>query len=301
MHPQGGRPVPSYTLRPEVLEAMRQGRTQFGMFGQPAQRASSSKPQIFDISMADDEDMEPNPEELQVKELALRLYKQIIDAARALKLDDLIQFQKNIENATTSQFIQEIHAYMDRPDVYGDIKGTPIMKAVKALVDDTFVSHLKKDLEKLVSMSRGPTPSASSSAVVPAQRTRAATYVSPPKPILPIADQPKSQPQKRDAEQIEGIEEREESPKSKARAKASTTKVEPDDPRALSLEEQAKATTVLNDFRKHEVKSRTSENISFVEDYLQNTIDTSEKVKKELENYIRREFGTRTEKLFGIE
>jgi hypothetical protein len=37
--PQGGRPVPSYTLRPEVLEAMRQGRTQFGMFGQLAQRA----------------------------------------------------------------------------------------------------------------------------------------------------------------------------------------------------------------------------------------------------------------------
>ena len=98
---------------------------------------------------------------------------------------------------------------MDRPDVYGDIKGTPLMKAVQALVDDTYVSRLKKDLEKLVSMSRGPTPSASSGVVGPAQRTRAATYVSPPKPILPIADTPSTPAQKRSVEQIEGIEERE--------------------------------------------------------------------------------------------
>ena len=155
------------------------------------------------------------------------------------------------------------------------------MNAIKELVDDTYVSRLKKDLESLVTASRGPTPSASSGAVVPAQRTRASTYVSPPRPLLPVGDRASTPAQKRSAEQIEGIEEREESPESKARAKAATTKVEADDPRALSLDEDSRATTVLNDFLKYEIKSRATENISFVEHYLENTINTSEKkVKK---------------------
>ena len=91
----------------------------------------------------------------------------------------------------------------------GNIKGTPLMSDIKKLVDDTFVSDLKKDIESLVTMTKGPTPSASSGAVAPAQRTRAATYVSPPKPLLPIADTPSTPAQKRSVEQIEGIEERE--------------------------------------------------------------------------------------------
>jgi hypothetical protein len=87
------------------------------------------------------------------------------------------------------------------------------------------------------------------------QRTRAATYVSPPRPILPkaIADAPQAA-QKRTAEQIEGIEEREEILKVKAKAKSATTKAATDDPRALSLEEQAKAETVLNDFKRYEIE-----------------------------------------------
>ena len=59
------------------------------------------------------------------------------------------------------------------------------------------------------------------------------------RPLLPIADQPPSSAQKRDATRIEGIEDLEESPKSKARAKAATTRAEADDPRAFTLEEMA--------------------------------------------------------------
>ena len=87
------------------------------------------------------------------------------------------------------------------------------------------------------------------------QRTRAAAFVSPPRPILPqaIADAPRAA-QKRSVEQIAGIEAREESPKSKAKAKPATTKAESDDPRTLSLEEQAKSETILNDFQRNEIK-----------------------------------------------
>ena len=71
---------------------------------------------------------------------------------------------------------------------------------------------------------------------------------------------------------IEGIEEREESPKSKAKAKSATTKAEADDPRTLSLEEQAKAETILNDFQRNDIKRiEESKNIDITQEYLRDT------------------------------
>jgi hypothetical protein len=147
-------------------------------------------------------------------------------------------------------------------------------------------ADLKKDIESLVTMTKGPTPSASSGAVAPAQRSRAAAYVSPPKPLLPIGDKPSTPAQKRSVEQIEGIEEREEtqSPKSKAKARASV------DPSGLTLEERAKAETILNDFMKYEEKKKIDVyDITFLEDYLTDTINEDDKLQKELENYVKQE------------
>jgi hypothetical protein len=94
------------------------------------------------------------------------------------------------------------------------------------------------------SSSSSSSSGAAAAADVPQQRTKAAAYVSPPKPILPIANQPSSPPKKRDVEQIEGIEEREENPKAKAKAK----------PRIdASVEEIAKLDTIINDFLKNEI------------------------------------------------
>ena len=199
-----------------------------------------------------------------------------------MKVDDLIKFQKEFDGETSSNLIQQIREYAERPDVLGNIKGTPLMNAIKKLVNSTFVSRLKKDIESLVTMTKGPTPSDSSGAVAPAQRTRAATYVSPPKPILPIAENPSTPAQKRSAEQIEGIEEREEtqSPKSKAKAKASATTAEAVDPSGLTLEERAKAETVLNDFMKYEKKMIDDYDITFLEDYLTDTINEDGKLQK---------------------
>ena len=82
---------------------------------------------------------------------------------------------------------------------------------------------------------RAPPPKASQTIFVP-----------PPNPTLPIADQPRSPPQKRDATPIEGTEDLEVSPRGKARAKAATTRVEADDPRAFTLEETAKVESVVS-------------------------------------------------------
>ena len=92
-------------------------------------------------------------------------------------------------------------------------------------------------------------------------------FVPPPKPFLPIADQPRSPPQKRDATKIEGIEDLEVSPRSKARAKAATTKAEADDPRAFTLEESSMITTVINEFVRQEMERIKSHNIDLRGDY----------------------------------
>ena len=224
--------------------------------------------------------------------MAEDLYHRIIINFSRMPLDELKMRQQYFATNTDGNIIAEINRYMDAPDVYGNYKGTLLMTFINSFTDTKYIASFKKDLDEIVS-NLEKAESAPTSAVVPVRKkTRAETYVSPPKPILPTSP---TTAEKRDATRIEGIEEREVSPKSKARAKAATTRVEADDPRALSLDEESKATTVLNDFLKYEIKSRQSENISFVEDYLKNTIYTSEKVEKELESYIRRNGSMRNE------
>ena len=140
------------------------------------------------------------------------------------------------------------------PEVYGSLIN---------LINDEFVNQLRKDVEIMIrnlSQSSKEDPVARSRVLkptlnidipvfgprAPPPKASQTVFVPPPKPILPIADQPRSPPQKRDATQIEGIEDLEESPKSKARAKAATTRVEADDPRAFTLEETAKVESVVS-------------------------------------------------------
>ena len=87
-------------------------------------------------------------------------------------------------------------------------------------------------------------------------------------PLIPIADQPASSAQKRDATGIEGIEDLEVSPRSKARAKSATTRAEADDPRAFSLEETTKITTVINEFVRNEMERIKSHNLVLQDEYL---------------------------------
>ena len=272
--PQGAQPgaTPADVVMQQAREDMQQGTTQFGRFGVPQQ--------VLDITMEDASE----PIEDRAKELTIRLYDHIINIARGLPLDTLINFQEFYEDNDLNVGIKDVHGYIDRDDVYGDIKGTPLLEAIKKLVDGRFITKLRKDLKTLVSTQQGSTSSSSQAIALQPQRTRAAaTYVSPPKPILPqaITDTPQ-QAQKRNVEQIEGIEEREESPKSKAKAKSITTKAKSattkpaaDDPRTLSVDEQANVLTVLNQFRKHEEKRiREENNIDTTQKYLTDTIST---------------------------
>jgi hypothetical protein len=265
---------------------MRQASPQYGRLGPPGSRAAlpSSQPQVFDITMGDaPEDIDPVLREDRAKEMAERLYGHILNVLQVMSLDEVEDFEKVMEGATLRNIIQQIHEYMEQPTVLGDIRGTPLMEAVKNLVGHKFVNSLKKDLSRLVSTRKGASQSSSSSqAIAPQpqpqrqQRTRAAAaaaaYVPPPRPILQqaIADAPQAPqgPQKRSVEEIEGIEEREISPKTKAKAKSTTTKAEASDPRALSLEEQARAETILNTFMRKEVKFVSEINVDEIEDHL---------------------------------
>ena len=107
-----------------------------------------------------------------------------------------------------------------------------VHQTFRNLINDEFVNQVRKDVEIMIRNL--------SQTSQPRQRTRASTYVSPPKPILPTPSQ------KRDVTRIEGIEEREVSPK--AKAKATSTQAEAADSSGLTVEERAKVETVLNDF-----------------------------------------------------
>ena len=106
------------------------------------------------------------------------------------------------------------------------------------------------------------------------------------RPLIPIADQLPSSAQERDATGLEGIEDLEESPKSKARAKAATTRAGADDPRAFSREETAMITTVINEFIRHEMERIKTNNLDLQEDYLTDTLDEQDGLQKELKNIL---------------
>ena len=153
---------------------------------------------------------------------------------------------------TPEKNIQNIHNYIDQPNMYQDIKGNEegeqLIKTMKQLIATKFVNSLKAQLNKLVITRETGTSSQPQEQPQPQQPQRthaAATYVSPPRPILPQATADAQQPaQKRTVEQIEGNEKREESPKSKAKSKSATTKPAADDPRTLSVHEEAQAKTI---------------------------------------------------------
>ena len=64
--------------------------------------------------------------------------------------------------------------------------------------------------------------------------------------------------------------------------------MEADDPRALTLEESAKITTVINEFMSYEMERIKSHNLDVQDEYLQNTIDKAGALQKELKDYIKR-------------
>ena len=112
--PQGGRPVP-YRLNPESIEALQQASERyFGRLGPPSRPAlPSSQPQVIDIMM----DEAPVLREDRAKELTDRLYDHIINIARGLPLDTLINFQKFYEDNDLNVGIKDVHGYIDRDDV----------------------------------------------------------------------------------------------------------------------------------------------------------------------------------------
>ena len=149
---------------------------------------------------------------------------------------------------TPEKNIQNIHNYIDQPNMYQDIKGTEegeqLIKIMKQLIASKFVNALKIQLNNIVrTRETGTSSQQQPQQQQPQQQQQqqqqrthaAATYVSPPRPILPQTIADTQQPtQKRTVEEIEGIEEREESPKSKAKAKSATTKPAADDPRTFN-------------------------------------------------------------------
>ena len=86
--PQGGRPI-QFRLSPEAIEATRQASTQFGRFGAPS-RASSSQPQVFDISL-DDPDIE-------MKDTLVSVARQIFEDFRTTLMN---MYEKTIVRRTT--------------------------------------------------------------------------------------------------------------------------------------------------------------------------------------------------------
>jgi hypothetical protein len=159
--PQGGRPVP-YRLNPESIEGLRQATEQYyGRLGPPPSRSAlpSSSPQVIDITMDDPlESIDPILKEVRAKDLTDRLYDYIINIARGMTLDRLIAFQKDFENNDLKDGVTEIHDYIDREDVFTDIKGTPqgipLIEAIKKLVNERFITQLRKDLKHLVSIQK---------------------------------------------------------------------------------------------------------------------------------------------------
>ena len=91
------------------------------------------------------ENIDPVLREDRAKELTVRLYNNIINIVRELPLSRIIRFEQDIENTPPKNVIREIHEYMERPDVYGDIQETPLLEAIKKLVDGKFVNQLRKD------------------------------------------------------------------------------------------------------------------------------------------------------------
>ena len=79
---------------------------------------------------------------------------------------------------------------MEGSSVYGGYKGTPLLTLAKSFMDTKYITALKKDLVAIVgNLERAQ--SSSTGAVVPERRkTRAETYVGPPKPILPTTPTP---------------------------------------------------------------------------------------------------------------
>ena len=173
------------------------------------------------------------------------------------------------------------------PEVYGNLLN---------LINDEFVNQLRKDVEitirNLSQSSKGQTVARSRvlkptldvdfpafGPRAPPPKASQTVFVPPPKPILPIADQPRSPPQKRDATKIEGIEDLEVSPRSKARAKAATTKVEADDPRAFTLAVTAMVQTVVKAFTQYAMKSIQSHNIDLLDDYIKIPVEKKERYR----------------------
>jgi hypothetical protein len=158
-------------------------------------------------------------------------------------LEELREHYKTVLSKSDKEVKDSIVQHIEKLEYYKMLKQyePDVYKELLELINFSFIEQLRRDVEILIRrLSKTTIPSK--------QRTRA--YVQPPTinfPILPktaIADKPSSPAQKRTAEQIEGIEEREETKTPKAKAKSGTTKAATDDPRALSLEEQAKAETV---------------------------------------------------------
>ena len=58
--------------------------------------------------------------------------------------------------------------------------------------------------------------------------------------------------------------------------------MEASDPRAFSLEEAAKLTTVINEFIRQEMERIKTHNLEIQDEYLKDTLDTQGELQKEL-------------------
>jgi len=205
---------------------------------------------------------------------------------------------------------QDVQIYkQNNPEIY---------ETFLTLIDRDFTKSLRhavwQMIQDLKTSSRGQTVAkakAKSSIFDPTQKIKLPTfakqpsptpYVPPPRPIMKtvpkamaILNDPQ-QPTKRDSSKIEGIDEREESPKSRAKtAPATQPKATPAIRSISSLEEQAKISTVLNDFFKNEVRALQSKNIDALDEHMEEKVNQQGELQKELDDFINRHQSLKTD------
>ena len=65
-----------------------------------------------------------------------------------LTFEKLLEFQNKFNTTSNNVLIQPIHEHIDDPEIYGDIKGTPLIETVKRLIGNKFVEAVKREVEK---------------------------------------------------------------------------------------------------------------------------------------------------------
>ena len=156
---------------------------------------------------------------------SLILFYDLIGQCSQRALEELKEHYKTVLSKSNSDVKGLIEDHLGKFSYYNMVKqqAPEVYGSLINLINDEFVNQLRNDVEimirnlsqstkgQTVARSRVQSPTLNIPVIDPRtlrRRTSASTYISPPKPTLPITDKPSSPAPKRSAEQIEGIEER---------------------------------------------------------------------------------------------